>query len=85
MILRGKKKKKPHTLCFDFRHFRRSVSLEVESQLRQWLKLGKKVFVQEEFLHESERRIEKRKKKTTTTSKDMISSVQLEPNPTGKH
>lgn len=43
------------------------------------------MFVQEEFLHESERRIEKRKKKNTTTSKDMISSVQLEPNPTGKH
>ena len=59
-----KKKKKPHTLCFDFRHFLRSVSLEVESQLRQRLKLGKRVYVQEEFLHESERRIGKRGKKT---------------------
>ena len=83
MILRGKKKKKPHTLCFDFRHFLRSVSLEVESQLRQWLKPGKRVYVQEEFLHDSERRIGKRKKKKK--SKDMISSIQLEPNPTGKH
>ena len=58
----GVKKKKAHTLCFDFRHFLRSVSLEVESQLRQWLKLGKRVYVQEESLHQSERRIGKRKK-----------------------
>ena len=64
-----KKKKKPHTLCFDFRHFLRSVSLEVESQLRQRLKLGKRVYVQEEFLHESERRIGKRGKKKKKKNK----------------
>lgn len=35
-----RKKKKPHDHCFGFRHFLRSVSLEVEPHLRQCLKLG---------------------------------------------